>query len=570
MKNTRVWHWFNHVAICAVTMVLVGCPSTSIFNKYKIKDEYGVNSILIDAKQRAIIAVPVPKSVEQDDSKQNDPKQGDSKQGNPKQGDSKKDPEELPRKVFVCAEPSPDAVSVVSSSLEANIGNSLLGSNDGKAVLKSFLKNLASSLGSRNTTIQLLRDGLYRQCEAYLNGVIDAKEYAELANRYVDGMVTLLAIERITPDPINGTTPGSNLEGTEERQFSSTEKLIEPISEATVEAVKEITRAFLNKNLLDECISYWNNDKNSSKDNKTLIEACTVVTASLLDKEDKKVLSNVGKLPEILTALKTNSKLTNSNNAKLGKTNETLGETNTNLKDTNAVLGETNTNLKGTNTALDETNTNLKDTNTALGETNTNLKDTNAVLGEINTNLKGTNTALGETNTNLKDTNAVLGETNTNLKGTNTALDETNTNLKGTNTALDETNTNLKDTNAVLGETNTKLTETNTNLCKINRENQELSLEGWFSVENKSDQDWYKKHFVWEGRPNKSKPEKDDNLTAKKAVDLREEPKQPKNNEEFHDPTVIGKICPGEKVTILDPNKTVTDIRWVQVKLMKE
>ena len=318
MQNTRVWHWFNHVAICAVTMVLVGCPSTSIFNKYKIKEEDGVTSILIDAKQRAILAVPVPESVqeggaEQGNSEQSNSQEGGAEEGNSKQSDSKEDPEELPRKVLVCAEPSPDAVSVVTSSLEASVDIPLLESDNGKAVVNKFFENLALSLGSRNTTIQLLRDGLYRQCEAYLNGVINAEEYKKLANRYVDGMVTLLAIERITPDPKSASDsdsdtkspikkegqPSPNEESDSNEQTASGQNSAsnsdsetgssttkekeqslpagESISDNAFSAVENITRAFLSKNLLERCIKPQ--DKSKGAD---LVDPCDLIAISNL------------------------------------------------------------------------------------------------------------------------------------------------------------------------------------------------------------------------------------------------------------------------------------------------
>ena len=57
MKNNRVWHWVTLMAVCAATMTFVGCTTPSIFHTYKINDDEAT-SILIDAKQRAILAVP--------------------------------------------------------------------------------------------------------------------------------------------------------------------------------------------------------------------------------------------------------------------------------------------------------------------------------------------------------------------------------------------------------------------------------------------------------------------------------------------------------------------------------
>ncbi len=55
----------------------------------------------------------------------------------------------------------------------------------------------ATELGVRNATIQILRDVFYRECEAYMNGAIDAGDYKAKTDRF-DGMVTLLAVEGLT------------------------------------------------------------------------------------------------------------------------------------------------------------------------------------------------------------------------------------------------------------------------------------------------------------------------------------------------------------------------------------
>ena len=79
--------------------------------------------------------------------------------------------------VFICAEPSPDALSAISSVFSGSGSFSIFGKAEGSGGVAAALKEAAEELGSRNATIQLLRDGLYRQCEAYLNGMIDRKTY---------------------------------------------------------------------------------------------------------------------------------------------------------------------------------------------------------------------------------------------------------------------------------------------------------------------------------------------------------------------------------------------------------
>ena len=50
-------------------------------------------------------------------------------------------------------------------------------------------------LGERLATVQLLRDGLYRACEAFANGAISDATYAMIVSKIDDTMVTMLASE---------------------------------------------------------------------------------------------------------------------------------------------------------------------------------------------------------------------------------------------------------------------------------------------------------------------------------------------------------------------------------------
>ena len=106
------------------------------------------------------------------------------------------DPE---RGSVVCAEPSPD----LAKAVEASFGGSGSVSVDVPAQVSGSAAvsiararaEAAAQLGERLATIQLLRDGLYRACEAYANGAINELFYALLLGRYDDTMVTMLAGE---------------------------------------------------------------------------------------------------------------------------------------------------------------------------------------------------------------------------------------------------------------------------------------------------------------------------------------------------------------------------------------
>jgi hypothetical protein len=94
-------------------------------------------------------------------------------------------------KVVVCAEPSPDAMTALTAQMPVASTTSAAT----EALAK--LQETAQQLGSRNATIQLLRDATYRACEAYLNGAIDEFEYSVILNHFDRIMVSLLGIEDI-------------------------------------------------------------------------------------------------------------------------------------------------------------------------------------------------------------------------------------------------------------------------------------------------------------------------------------------------------------------------------------
>jgi hypothetical protein len=166
------------LAVAALSAVLAACGANraSIFRDYEAYDgDTGqrTSSVLIDAKQRAILSAPAGRAEMRD--------------------------AEARRDVYLCAEPSPDALSAISSTFAGSLGGLFGPGKEVQGALASALSETASELGKRNATIQLLRDGLYRQCEAYMNGLIDKFYYEQIANKYVNAMVTLLAIEELTP-----------------------------------------------------------------------------------------------------------------------------------------------------------------------------------------------------------------------------------------------------------------------------------------------------------------------------------------------------------------------------------
>lgn len=99
---------------------------------------------------------------------------------------------------IVCAEPSPDTAKAVEKGIELMLKATepTTGIQGGVGVGYGSAESIAQ-LTQRMATIQLLRDGLYRACEAYANGAISKVEYSVLLSRFDDTMITMLLAELI-------------------------------------------------------------------------------------------------------------------------------------------------------------------------------------------------------------------------------------------------------------------------------------------------------------------------------------------------------------------------------------
>lgn len=93
----------------------------------------------------------------------------------------------------VCAEPSPDALSAYAASISGEGQSEAV-----KAAIKAAFGESAGSFGLRTQSITLLRDYMYRICEAYRNGKYDSHQVAVIHRRFQTVMVGLLAIEQLT------------------------------------------------------------------------------------------------------------------------------------------------------------------------------------------------------------------------------------------------------------------------------------------------------------------------------------------------------------------------------------
>ena len=165
-------YFLQSARICVAVLsfsFLTGCANY-IFKTFDI--DQGNESVSLDAKQRVLLVT--------------------------ERGGRNRD-----RKI-VCAEPSPDALSASAASFSGAAAVTIptaqgtsTGNASGSGGLAGGSSESVASLAMRTQTIQLLRDGYYRLCEAYMNGAIDENQYNVVLVNIDKLMVTLLGIDGI-------------------------------------------------------------------------------------------------------------------------------------------------------------------------------------------------------------------------------------------------------------------------------------------------------------------------------------------------------------------------------------
>lgn len=164
---------------------------TAVHKRSKIapKEQADVNSpygVFIDAKQRAVVSNVI-------DSEEIIYQYDDQRKpiGSQIVQSSKR---------VVCAEPSPDALAAIAASTGVSFSDLTRAFSATNSVSEA-----AGNIGLRTQTIQTMRDGYYRVCEAYMNG-LDQEQYAMMLRRFQTNTIALLAIEQLT-----GTVTGPDL-----------------------------------------------------------------------------------------------------------------------------------------------------------------------------------------------------------------------------------------------------------------------------------------------------------------------------------------------------------------------
>jgi hypothetical protein len=169
------------------SLLLTGCYVPHIHDTDHFDEETGVKTLTVDAKQRVVTVARVPDKILKPDSP------GTTTTVTKLADGSTKTKVEGGLVSVTCAEPSPDALTALSSSFGGGISDAKVAANFALAQTES-----AASIGLRTQSIQLLRDGMYRLCEGYAAGAIDGAEFNRQQRRYQNLMLSLLAIEQLT------------------------------------------------------------------------------------------------------------------------------------------------------------------------------------------------------------------------------------------------------------------------------------------------------------------------------------------------------------------------------------
>lgn len=195
-------------ALCIAAVLASGCTLLDRQERrinYTERLDEGRPSLITDAKQRAIINTEANVGVG-DFKYEFDVATGEYKRLGMVDGDSvvKNHPNRI-----ICAEPSPDVAQAISAAFTAAAqvevnqsaapaAGAAAGATQGAQGSGSLGSSYAASiaqLGERLATVQLLRDKMYRACEAYQNGAISDTSYTLMLSRFDKTMSSMLAAE---------------------------------------------------------------------------------------------------------------------------------------------------------------------------------------------------------------------------------------------------------------------------------------------------------------------------------------------------------------------------------------
>lgn len=149
-RHVRVGARFSKVLLVSGAVALAGCelPGGRTDPVIASRIDNRVSALATGAERRLVL------------TSQTRLKEGGAKGGN----------------LLVCAEPSPDAVEALSSSVEASIAAQRGGDQSANIDAANRLATSVALAMRRTQGLQLFRDGVFALCQGAMNGLRDAKD----------------------------------------------------------------------------------------------------------------------------------------------------------------------------------------------------------------------------------------------------------------------------------------------------------------------------------------------------------------------------------------------------------
>ena len=136
-----------------------------------------------------------------------------------------------------CAEPSPDGLAAYAAAIGLSVGKPASEADS----LTSSGSSSAASVGLRTQSISLMRDQMYRICEASANGDIGGGNVAVLLGQSQDLAIVILAIEQLT-GPVSASQAAliASTQASSTATIASNAKQLEILTKALERANKDL------------------------------------------------------------------------------------------------------------------------------------------------------------------------------------------------------------------------------------------------------------------------------------------------------------------------------------------
>jgi len=111
---------------------------------------------------------------------------------------------------ILCSAPSPDWATALAMAQQLQGSGGVTGGASASLTASNSLTETVTALAGRTAGVVALRDGLYKACEAYANGVIGKDAYALILSQYGNLLVALAGSSGSGSSSASSSTPASS------------------------------------------------------------------------------------------------------------------------------------------------------------------------------------------------------------------------------------------------------------------------------------------------------------------------------------------------------------------------